>query len=46
MTSTAKKSQTPIREGFHTITPNLCVRRVNELIEFVKHAFGAEGTVR
>jgi PhnB protein len=32
----------PIPEGFHTITPYLTVARANELIDFLKFAFGAE----
>lgn len=36
----------PIREGFHTITPYLIVEGAAELIEFVKHAFGAEEVYR
>jgi PhnB protein len=43
MTKTAVK---PIREGFHTITPYLIVREAAELIDFVKHAFGAEELFR
>ncbi len=35
----------PVREGFHTITPYIAVRQANELIDFVKQAFGAEGEV-
>ncbi len=34
-----------VREGFHTITPYLAVKQAPELIEFVKQAFGAEGTI-
>jgi PhnB protein len=30
-----------IREGFHTITPYLQVQRAADVLEFVKHAFGA-----
>lgn len=32
---------TPIREGFHTITTYLIVREAEQLIDFVKEAFGA-----
>ena len=35
----------PLRGGFHTITPYLAVREANELIDFVKRAFGAEGAI-
>ena len=31
----------PIREGFHTLTPYLIVREAEELLAFVKAAFGA-----
>src|SRR6266545_2909694 len=36
----------PIREGFHTVTPYLIVPGAAELIDFVKHAFGAEEVYR
>ncbi|MBZ5578152.1 MAG: hypothetical protein LAP40_16440 [Acidobacteriia bacterium] len=36
----------PVREGFHTITPYLVVHQGAELIEFMKQAFGAEETFR
>jgi PhnB protein len=36
----------PIREGFHTVTPYLTVRRAAELVEFVKEAFGATELMR
>jgi PhnB protein len=36
----------PIPEGFHTITPYLTVNRANELIDFLKFAFGAEECYR
>jgi PhnB protein len=35
----------PMRGGFHTVTPYLAVREANELIDFVKRAFGAEGAI-
>jgi PhnB protein len=35
----------PMRGGLHTITPYLAVREANELIDFVKRAFGAEGAI-
>lgn len=44
-TATAAKPVDLKREGFHTITPYLAVREARELIEFVKQAFGGEGTV-
>ncbi|MGI8731926.1 MAG: VOC family protein [Pyrinomonadaceae bacterium] len=44
-TATAAKPVDLKREGFHTITPYLAVREARELIEFVKKAFGGEGTV-
>jgi PhnB protein len=36
----------PIREGFHTVTPYLTVHGAEQLIDFVKQAFGAEETMR
>jgi uncharacterized glyoxalase superfamily protein PhnB len=42
MTAEAK----PVPEGFHTITPHLCVRNAGEAIEFYKKAFGAEEIFR
>jgi uncharacterized glyoxalase superfamily protein PhnB len=33
------------REGFHTVTPYIAVKEAEELIEFVKGAFGAEGQI-
>ena len=35
----------PIREGFHTLTPYVSVREVNQVIDFVKQVFGAEGQI-
>ncbi len=35
-----------VPEGFHTITPYLIVREAEELIEFVRQAFGAEELFR
>jgi uncharacterized glyoxalase superfamily protein PhnB len=50
MTATTTEQGTrrasPIREGFHTITPYLQVFRAAELIDFVKSAFGAEEQFR
>ncbi|HZE72400.1 MAG TPA: VOC family protein [Pyrinomonadaceae bacterium] len=34
-----------VREGFQTVTPYLAVPRVHELIDFVRKAFDAEGTI-
>jgi PhnB protein len=45
MMTSAAESRKPFREGFHTITPYLAVKEANELIDFVKQAFGAEGTI-
>jgi PhnB protein len=36
----------PIREGFRTITPFICVADGDKLIEFMKQAFGAEESSR
>ncbi|HSP06235.1 MAG TPA: VOC family protein, partial [Acidobacteriota bacterium] len=36
----------PVPEGFHTVTPYLTVRRAEELLEFVKTAFGAVELMR
>jgi PhnB protein len=36
----------PIPEGFHTITPNIIVKGVEEAIRFYKKAFGAEEKMR
>jgi len=36
----------PVREGFHTVTLYLAVRQAEELLAFVKQAFGAEQTLR
>jgi PhnB protein len=37
-----KSGVKPIREGFHTVTPCLVGSEVDELIEFVKQAFGGQ----
>ncbi len=42
----AVKPVKPVREGFHTITPYLHVRGTAKLIDFLKHAFGAEEVFR
>jgi PhnB protein len=44
-TAAAVKPPVVFREGFHTITPYLAVREAPELIDFVKRAFDAQGTV-
>src|SRR6185295_3892967 len=43
--NTATSQEAQVREGFHTITPYIAVKQALELIEFVKEAFGAEGSV-
>lgn len=43
-TATSRVAQ--VREGFHTITPYIAVKEAVQLIEFVKEAFGAEGSVQ
>ncbi len=44
-TTSPAQSVKPVREELHTITPYLAVREALELIDFVKQAFGAEGTI-
>ena len=34
-----------IREGFHTVTPYIAVREAEQVIEFIKQTFGAEGQI-
>ena len=41
----ASPAVSPARQGFHTITPYLAVKEAPQLIEFVKEAFGASGTI-
>jgi PhnB protein len=36
----------PIPEGFHTITPNMIVKSVDEAVSFYTSAFGAEEIMR
>ena len=36
----------PIPDGFHTVTPHLCIRGAADAIEFYKKAFGAEEIMR
>lgn len=40
------KPTSPLREEFHTITPYLIVEHAEELVEFVKEAFGATELLR
>ena len=42
MAEAAGRAVSPIREGFHSITPYLVIPRAAELIDFMKTAFGAE----
>lgn len=35
----------PVREGFRTVTPYIAVRRVHEVIDFVKNVFDAQGQI-
>jgi PhnB protein len=46
MGKTKSRPVASIREGFHTITAYLRIRRAAELVEFVKQAFGATETRR
>jgi PhnB protein len=39
-------SAKPIPEGFHTVTPSLCVRDAAKAIDFYKKALGAQELVR
>lgn len=41
-----EKPRPDVREGFHTITPYLIVEHAEELVEFVKEAFGATELLR
>jgi len=43
--STADSQAKPTAEGCHTVTPYIAVRNAYELIDFVKNAFGAKGTI-
>jgi PhnB protein len=43
--TTAKKVKA-IPDGYHTVTPYLCVRNAAKAIEWYRKAFGAEETVR
>jgi uncharacterized glyoxalase superfamily protein PhnB len=44
--SSMRTAVKPIREGFHTITPYVIVEKAEELIDFVKRAFGAQELYR
>jgi PhnB protein len=44
-TPMATTAMRPVREGFTTVTPYIAVREAEELIAFVKTAFGAEGAI-
>ena len=37
---------TPIPEGFHSVTPYLCIRGASDAIDFYKKAFDAEELIR
>jgi len=43
---TAATAVSPIRSGFHTVTPYLIVDGADRLMQFVKQAFGAEEKIR
>src|SRR5205814_26268 len=46
MTTTATKAAiNPVREGFRTVTPYIAVKEAEQVIEFVRRVFGAEGKV-
>jgi PhnB protein len=40
--SSARPKVNPIPKGYHTVTPYLTVADAGQLMQFVKHAFGAE----
>ncbi len=42
----AEKALKPIPEGFHSVTPYLCVNGAAQAIEFYKEAFGATERMR
>ncbi len=46
MVAPSGKLASPIREGFHSITPYLVISKAPELIDFMKRAFGAEERFR
>ena len=41
-----EKKVSPIPKGYQTVTPYLCVKKAEQLLEFVKEAFGATETFR
>ncbi|MGD0668467.1 MAG: VOC family protein [Bryobacteraceae bacterium] len=40
--SSARPKVSPIPAGYHTVTPYLAVAHADEVMQFVKHAFGAQ----
>jgi PhnB protein len=40
------KAKRPIPEGYHTVTPYLCVKGASDALEFYKKAFGATEIMR
>ena len=46
MSSSATATQAAVQKGFQSLIPYLAVREAEELIVFVKQAFGAEETLR
>ena len=44
MENTKRPSFTP--EGWHTVTPRIVAQHAQELVEFIKHVFGATGEYR
>jgi PhnB protein len=46
MSSPVTATVTPIPKGFHTVTPYLIAQHCEEMIDFVKQAFGAEEMFR
>jgi uncharacterized glyoxalase superfamily protein PhnB len=41
----SKPKVNPVREGFKTVTPYIAVRKVHEVIDFVKTVFDAQGQI-
>ncbi|HYU98647.1 MAG TPA: VOC family protein [Pyrinomonadaceae bacterium] len=41
-----QQSSEPLKAGYHTVTPYLTVKRAEQLVEFVKEAFGATEVFR
>lgn len=46
MTVSTETTTTPVREGFHSLTPYIIVRSASQFIEFAKDVFGAEEKLR